>query len=70
MVIVSKIVTGVELTLTFCHTIICATGTLRLKIIPVRCVEKYCLAKSDSENCIISEAKSWGKAGYVLGGKK
>lgn len=28
----------------FCYVIICATGTLRRKIKPLRWVEKYCLA--------------------------
>ncbi len=32
---------------TFCHIINCSTGTRRLNIKPVRCVEKYCFAKSD-----------------------
>ena len=36
---------------TFCHAIICSTGTFRRKMSPVLCVEKYCLANCVSENC-------------------
>ena len=32
---------------------------------PVRCVEKYCRAYCDSENCWMSEARSSGRIGYV-----
>ena len=48
---------------TFCHDITSVTGTVRRKMKPVRWVEKYRFAKSDSTNCWISDWRSWGRMG-------
>lgn len=50
---------------TFCQVIICSTGTVLLNINPVRCVEKYCFAYCDSENCWMSDARSCGRIGIT-----
>ena len=45
---------------TFCHDIISVTGTVRRKMKPVRRVEKYRFAKSDSTNGSMSDRRSRG----------
>lgn len=62
----SKNVRGMFRGRTFCQVIICATGTVRLKMNPVRCVAKYSRAKSDSMNCWMSETRSSGRMGRSL----
>ena len=51
---------------TFCHDIISVTGTVRRKMKPVRWVEKYRFAKSDSTNCWMSDRRSWGRIGIPV----